>query len=78
MQAKRFQGRVAIVTGGSMGIGRSTALQLAAEGAHVVACARRKPKLDELAAEIRTNGGSFTGVELDVAEIGRASCRERV
>jgi meso-butanediol dehydrogenase/(S,S)-butanediol dehydrogenase/diacetyl reductase len=69
MQAKRFQGRVAIVTGGSMGIGRSTALQLAAEGAHVVACARRKPKLDELAAAIRASGGSFTGVELDVADV---------
>ena len=56
MQAKRFQDKVAIVTGGSMGIGRSTALQLAAEGAHVVACARRKPKLDELVARSRLVG----------------------
>jgi meso-butanediol dehydrogenase/(S,S)-butanediol dehydrogenase/diacetyl reductase len=69
MQAKRFEGKVAIVTGGSLGIGRSTVMQLADEGAHVVACARRKPKLDELAQVIAARGGSFTGVELDVADI---------
>jgi NAD(P)-dependent dehydrogenase (short-subunit alcohol dehydrogenase family) len=69
VQAKRFQGRVAIVTGGSLGIGRSTAIQLAQEGAHVVACARRKPKLDELDAYITQRGGRFTGVGLDVADI---------
>ena len=34
-------GKVAIVTGGSEGLGRATALRLAAEGAHVVICARR-------------------------------------
>ena len=44
MSTQRFEGKVAIVTGGSMGIGRATALQLAREGAHVVACARRKPR----------------------------------
>lgn len=69
MQKKRFEGKVAIVTGGSLGIGRSTCLQLAAEGAHVVACARRKPKLDELEAAITASGGSFTGVALDVSDV---------
>lgn len=69
MAEKRFAGKVAIVTGGSLGIGRSTVLQLADEGAHVVACARRKPKLDELADTIAARGGSFTGVELDVADL---------
>jgi NAD(P)-dependent dehydrogenase (short-subunit alcohol dehydrogenase family) len=69
MSGKRFEGKVAIVTGGSLGIGRSTALQLADEGAHVVSCARRKPKLDELAATIEERGGSFTGVELDVGNL---------
>lgn len=67
--SRRFEGKVAIVTGGSLGIGRSTCLQLAAEGAHVVACARRKPKLDELEATIREQGGSFTGVGLDVGDL---------
>jgi meso-butanediol dehydrogenase/(S,S)-butanediol dehydrogenase/diacetyl reductase len=69
MTPKRCAGKIAIVTGGSMGIGRATALQLAREGAHVVACARRKPRLEELEAEIKAFGGSFTGVALDVADI---------
>ena len=69
MQAQRYEGKVAIVTGGSMGIGRSTVLQLAAEGAHVVACARRQPRLDELAAEVEQLPGSYSGVALDVADI---------
>ncbi len=69
MTSKRFEGKVAIVTGGSLGVGRATALQLADEGAHVVACARRKPKLDELADRIRERGGSFTGVGLDVGDV---------
>lgn len=69
MTPNRFEGKVAIVTGGSMGIGRAAALQLAREGAHVVACARRKPRLEELQAEIDAFGGNFTGVALDVADI---------
>jgi NAD(P)-dependent dehydrogenase (short-subunit alcohol dehydrogenase family) len=69
MTPNRYQDRVAIVTGGSMGIGRATALQLATEGAHVVACARRLPRLEELAAEIAALGGSFTPVALDVSDV---------
>lgn len=68
MSKMRFEGQVAIVTGGSMGIGRSTVLQLAAEGAHVVTCARRRPKLDELADAVKQLPGSFSGVELDVGD----------
>jgi meso-butanediol dehydrogenase/(S,S)-butanediol dehydrogenase/diacetyl reductase len=68
MQQARFKDRVAIVTGGSMGIGRSTVLQLLAEGAHVVSCARRKPKLDELAEAAQGLSGSFSGFELDVGD----------
>ena len=67
--SKRFEGKVAIVTGGSLGIGRSCAMQLAAEGAAVVVCARRKPKLDELVARIEEGGGSCKGVELDVNDL---------
>lgn len=68
MNRARFTGKVAIVTGGSMGIGRSTVLQLLAEGAHVVSCARRKPKLDELREAAKGLSGSFSGVELDVGD----------
>ncbi len=68
MSRARFEGKVAIVTGGSMGIGRSTVLQLVAEGAHVVSCARRKPKLEELSAAVKGMSGSFTGYELDVGD----------
>ena len=68
MSRARFEGRVAIVTGGSMGIGRSTVLQLVAEGAHVVSCARRKPKLEELEAATQGLSGSFTGYALDVGD----------
>ena len=68
MNRSRFEGKVAIVTGGSMGIGRSTVVQLVEEGAHVVTCARRKPKLDELDEAVKDLSGSFTGYELDVGD----------
>ena len=67
--SKRFEGKVAIVTGGSLGIGRATVEQLAAEGATVVACARRKPKLDELIERINSEGGQNRGVALDVNDL---------
>jgi NAD(P)-dependent dehydrogenase (short-subunit alcohol dehydrogenase family) len=69
MTALRFDGKVAIVTGGSMGIGRATALQLAREGAQVIACARRAPRLESLGEEIAAFGGKFKGVELDISDI---------
>src|SRR5262245_62422010 len=52
-----LSGKVAIVTGGSEGLGRATALRLAAEGAHVVICARRKDVLERAAEMIRTETG---------------------
>jgi NAD(P)-dependent dehydrogenase (short-subunit alcohol dehydrogenase family) len=51
-----------------MGIGRSTVIQLVAEGAHVVTCARRKPKLEELHAAVEGLPGTLTGHELDVGD----------
>src|SRR5436190_83927 len=52
-----LQGKVAIVTGGGSGIGRSTAFHLAKEGAHVVVMGRRKQALDDVVAEIERAGG---------------------
>jgi NAD(P)-dependent dehydrogenase (short-subunit alcohol dehydrogenase family) len=50
-------GKVAIVTGGSEGLGRATAMRLAAEGAHVVICARRKEVLERAAEDVRRQTG---------------------
>lgn len=60
-------GRVAIVTGGSDGIGRATAALLARRGATVVIAARRADKLDEARAEIAGEGGAVEAVQLDVS-----------
>ncbi len=50
-------GKIAIVTGGSEGLGRATAMRFAAEGCHVVICARRKDVLEQAAEAIRKQTG---------------------
>jgi 3-oxoacyl-[acyl-carrier protein] reductase len=52
----RLKGKTALVTGASVGIGRSIALALAAEGVHLAISARRAEKLHELAGEITAAG----------------------
>ena len=61
------EGRVALVTGASQGIGRACALELASSGAKVALCARNQEKLDQLAAEIKSSGGDATAFKLDVS-----------
>jgi len=63
-----LDGRVALVTGASRGIGRAAALGLAAAGAHVVAVARTVGGLEELDDEIKAKGGGATLVPLDVTD----------
>ncbi|MCQ8781358.1 SDR family NAD(P)-dependent oxidoreductase [Mangrovibrevibacter kandeliae] len=66
----RLDGRVALVTGASRGIGYQIARQLAAEGAHVVAVARTVGGLEELDDAIRAGGaGSATLVPLDLTDM---------
>jgi 3-oxoacyl-[acyl-carrier protein] reductase len=60
-------GRIALVTGASQGIGRACALLLANSGAKVALCARNQEKLDQLADEIKSGGGEATAFKLDVA-----------
>jgi NAD(P)-dependent dehydrogenase (short-subunit alcohol dehydrogenase family) len=59
-------GKVAIVSGVGTGLGRSIAMVLAEEGAHVVRAARNSSRLDEVADEIMTAGGHAIAVPTDV------------
>ena len=62
----QLAGKVAIVTGGTTGIGLATAKRFAAEGAYVFVTGRRKSELD---AAVEAIGGNVTGVQGDVANL---------
>jgi NADP-dependent 3-hydroxy acid dehydrogenase YdfG len=72
----RLDGKVALVTGASAGIGEATALALAAEGARVAAAARRKDRLEALVQRIKERGGQAMPLEVDVSD--EAQVREMV
>jgi len=63
-----LEGKVAIITGASAGIGRAAAKLFARAGAKVVVAARRKAELDSLAGEIAGQGGSALAVAGDVSD----------
>ncbi|QIR35949.1 SDR family NAD(P)-dependent oxidoreductase [Tolypothrix sp. PCC 7910] len=64
----KLDGKVAIVTGASSGIGEATAQALAAEGAAVVLAARRGDRLNALAEKIATSGGKALPIVTDVTD----------
>src|SRR6195256_960750 len=64
----KLEGRVALVTGASQGIGYACALALAREGAGVAVAARNQQKLDELVAQITAAGGKASAFVIDVAD----------
>ena len=66
--AGRLNGKVAVVTGASSGIGEATVRALAVEGAAVVAGARRKERLDELVESVSHDSGKAIAVECDVTD----------
>lgn len=66
--ARQLEGTVALVTGASSGIGEATARALAEQGAAVALAARRKERLDQLAAEITGQGGRALVLETDVTQ----------
>ncbi len=72
MTAGILEGRIALITGASRGIGAAVARRFAAEGAHVVLTARTRGALEEVDDEIRAaQGGRATLIELDLADFDR-------
>ena len=63
-----LKGKIAVVTGGSDGIGRATAVLLAREGAKIAICARGQEKLDQTAAEIRKADGEVLAMFADMSK----------
>jgi NAD(P)-dependent dehydrogenase (short-subunit alcohol dehydrogenase family) len=68
MQTLGLQGKVAVVTGGSSGIGRALSLGLADAGADVVPTARRQQQVDDTAAEIEARGRQSLRLAADVCD----------
>ncbi|MFL2639916.1 MAG: SDR family NAD(P)-dependent oxidoreductase [Dehalococcoidia bacterium] len=69
-----IQGKVALVTGGSRGLGKQAAISLAREGVHVVICARTESTLNETVEDIKGAGGHISGFVADISD--RNQCRQ--
>jgi NAD(P)-dependent dehydrogenase (short-subunit alcohol dehydrogenase family) len=68
---KRLEGRLALVTGASRGLGAAVAKRFAAEGAHVILLARSREGLERVDDAIRRTGASATLIPLDLRRFGQ-------
>ena len=68
MNNKAFSGKVALVTGGTSGIGKTTAIEFARAGAKVVLTGRREKEGAQVVAKIKKLGGQAAFVRADVAK----------
>ncbi|WP_035698596.1 SDR family NAD(P)-dependent oxidoreductase, partial [Glycomyces tenuis] len=66
--AKPLEGRIAVVTGASSGLGEAAAELLAARGAKVAVLARRADRLDDLVARVAKDGGTALALPVDVTD----------
>ncbi len=64
----KLENQVAIVVGGSQGIGEAIAFAFSEEGANIAVVARTKPKLDEVVQKIRQRGGQAIAIVADVTD----------
>lgn len=69
--SKALEGKIALITGASRGIGRSVALRYAAEGAHVILVAKTIAALEEVDDEIQALGGQATLVPMNLREFDK-------
>jgi NADP-dependent 3-hydroxy acid dehydrogenase YdfG len=68
-----LDGKIAAVTGASSGIGEATAMALLAEGATVSLAARRRDRIEDLAARIEADGGRALAIETDITDESQAN-----
>lgn len=68
---KSFEGKVAVITGGSSGIGRAAAITLANEGAKICLMDIKEEKAEKVKAEIEQNGGEAVIADVDLADYTR-------
>ena len=69
----RLDGKRALVTGASRGLGRASAAALAEAGARVVLAARGRDALEQVAGELEAAGGAAEVLPLDIADVARAA-----
>jgi NAD(P)-dependent dehydrogenase (short-subunit alcohol dehydrogenase family) len=70
--ARKLSGKIALITGGSRGIGKAIATVYVQKGAHVFICARRDSDLQRAIADIRATGGEVRGCTGDVGDPAQA------